>query len=119
MQLEYASNQLKKICSNNRAAQKYFGGDKDLVRHFLARINQFKNAKTIKDIIILHPCRFHKLEGNRSGYFAVDIKSPKTPWRIILQPLKDDKSIYDPCHIDEIANIVTIIKITEVSKHYE
>lgn len=119
MQIEYTSDRIKKICTSPKAAQKYFGGNKDLANHLLSRINLFRNAPTLKDIIMSPQCRFHKLNGNRAGYFAIDVKSPKEPWRIILQPLKEDKNVYKPCHIDEIANIVTIIEVTEVSKHYE
>ena len=53
------------------------------------------------------------------GNFAIDVKSRKEPWRIILQPLDENKDIYDPCNIDEIAGNVRIVEITEVSKHYE
>ena len=53
------------------------------------------------------------------GYFAIDVKSIREPWRIILQPLNMDKQPYIPCNIDEIAVSVKIIEIVEVSKHYE
>ena len=53
------------------------------------------------------------------GYFAIDVKSIREQWRIIIQPLDDDKKAYNPCNIDEIAGIVKIVEITEVSKHYE
>lgn len=53
------------------------------------------------------------------GYFAIDVKSRKDSWRIILRPLNDDKELFDPCNIDEIASVVEIVEIEEVSKHYE
>lgn len=40
-------------------------------------------------------------------------------WRIIVQPLDDEGRTFDPCNIDEIAAIVKIIEISEVSAHYE
>lgn len=40
-------------------------------------------------------------------------------WRIILQPLDEDEKEYDPLNIDEIAGIVKIVEIREVSAHYE
>ena len=51
--------------------------------------------------------------------FSIDVKSIADPWRIILQPLDNDKQPFDPCNIDEIAQTVKIIGIIEVSKHYE
>ncbi|MCR5344614.1 MAG: hypothetical protein K6E46_00980, partial [Lachnospiraceae bacterium] len=66
---------------------------------------------------------FHKLDNksgrNLRGYFAIDVKSRRDAWRIILEPLDDNKQPYDTCNIDEIAQVVRTVKILEVSKHYE
>ena len=82
-----------------------------------------KNAETIKDIIQHKNFCFHKLENkkgrNLDGYFAIDVKTIRDAWRIILQPLDENKNVYSPCNIDEIATCVKIIKIEEVSYHYE
>ena len=94
-----------------------------MVRSLLARINAIENAETIKDIIVQSTFRFHALKNkngnNLKGYFAIDVKSIKDPWRIILQPLNDQKEPFDPCNIDEIADVVRIVEVSEVSKHYE
>ena len=84
----------------------------------LARINAMEQAAVIKDIIVMPAFRFHKLQGNRDGYFAVDVKTRREKWRIILQPLDEDEKEFDPCNIDEIASVVRIIEISEVSAHY-
>jgi plasmid maintenance system killer protein len=100
-----------------------FGGDTVLGRSLLARINALKQAETIKDIIVQPAYHFHKLQNkngrNLDGFFAIDVKSRKEQWRIILQPLDEEKKPYIPCNIDEIAGIVKIVGIEEVSKHYE
>ena len=62
---------------------------------------------------------FHKLNGDHEGYFAIDVKNRKDPWRLILQPLNEDEEPYVPCNIDEIAGVVRIIGVKEVSNHYE
>lgn len=66
---------------------------------------------------------FHKLlnknSRNLEGYFAIDVKSRRDHWRIILQPLDEDGNPYVPCNIDEIAGRVKVVEISEVSKHYE
>lgn len=38
---------------------------------------------------------------------------------IIIQPLNEKKEPYDPCNIDEIAGVVRIVEVKEVSNHYE
>ena len=43
----------------------------------------------------------------------------RAKWRIILQPLDEQENVFDPCNIDEIAAIVKIVEIREVSAHYE
>ena len=85
----------------------------------MARINVIDSAEVIKDIIAMPPFHFHNLHGQMEGYFAIDVKSRRDKWRIILQPLNEDENPYDPCHIDEIAAIVRIVEIREVSPHYE
>ena len=123
MGLEYASEKVKSQCTSVKAANKLFGGDAALTKSLLARINALSSADTIKDIIVQKSFRFHDLENkkgrNLEGFFAIDVKTIKEPWRIVLQPLNEKKMPYDPCNIDEIASYVKIVEIMEVSKHYE
>ena len=37
----------------------------------------------------------------------------------ILAPLDENEEPYDPCNIDEIAGVVRIVEVKEVSNHYE
>lgn len=123
MELEYASDKVELQCTSVKAASKLFGGDKALTKSLLARINALGSADNIKDIIVQPTFRFHSLKNKKGrdleGYFAMDVKSIREPWRIILQPLNRDKQPYNPCNIDEIAERVKIVEIKEVSKHYE
>ena len=123
MVLEYASDKVKSQCTNIKVAKKLFDGNELLARSLLARINALENAENIKDIIVQPTFHFHKLKNKNGrdleGYFAIDVKSRREMWRIILQPLNEEKKTYNPCNIDQIAGIVKIVEITEVSKHYE
>ena len=123
MKLEFSSDKVEEQCTNLKKAKKLFDGNESLAINLLARINAMKNADTIKDIIVQPSFHFHKLKNkygrNLEGYFAIDVKSRKEKWRIILQPLNEEKHPYDPCNIDQIAGIVKIVEITEVSKHYD
>ena len=123
MELIYSSAKLEKQCTNEKDAKKLFGGNEPLALSLLARINALEAAEVIKDIIVQPNFHFHELhdkgKNKYKGYFAIDVKSRKDPWRIILRPLDDNKEPFDLCNIDEIANIVEIVEIKEVSKHYE
>ena len=123
MELEYSTEKVENQCTSVKAANKLFGGDVVLTRSLLSRINALKQAETIKDIVVQPTYHFHKLENkkgkNLEGFFAIDVKSRKEPWRIVLQPLDEGKEPYVPCNIDEIAGHVKVVEVMEVSKHYE
>lgn len=123
MELVFASEKVESQCTSVKAAKKLFGGNVMLTNSLMARINALKQADTIKDIIVQPVFHFHKLENkygrNLEGYFAIDVKSRKDQWRIILEPLDENKEPFNPCNIDKIAETVRIVEITEVSKHYE
>lgn len=123
MEIEYSNRTIEEQCTSVKAAKKLFGGDMVLVRSLMSRMQALRSAETIKDIISQKQFRFHKLykKGSKDleGYFAIDVKSSKESWRIVLQPLDDNGKPFVPCNIDEIAGNVRIVEISEVSKHYE
>jgi proteic killer suppression protein len=119
LQIEYKNEKVKTQCTSVKAAKKLFGGDVALTKSLLSRVNALANAENLRDIIVQPTFRFHDLHGKLEGYFAIDVKTKKEPWRIILQPLDESMRPYNPCNIDEISGFVKIVEIMEVSKHYE
>ncbi len=119
MQVIYNNKKVQKQCTDLKAARKLFGGNNNLAISLFARINAMKQARMIKDIIAMPSFHFHKLKGNLEGYFSIDVKSRTDQWRIILEPLDDNEKPFVPCNIDAISNIVRVVEIKEVSKHYE
>lgn len=123
MKLVYKNSKIEEQCTSIKCAKKVFGGNNILATSILARINALKQADTIKDIIVFPTFHFHKLENKNGrdleGYFAIDVKSRRDKWRIIIQPLDEYQKPYIPCNIDEISYYVKIVEIMEVSKHYE
>ncbi len=123
MELVYTSDKVENQCTGVKAAKKLFGGDTLLATSLLARINALEKAETIRDIIVQPAFHFHNLGNKRGkdlqGFFAIDVKSRREQWRIILRPLDENKKPYEPCYIDQISSYVRIVEIKEVSKHYE
>lgn len=124
MEIKYKNKEVENICTSISAAKKYFGGDEKMAISLFSRINLLRSAEVIKDIIVLPYLNFHKLvnkgkKKNFDGYFAIDVKSRKDKWRVILQPLNQNKEPFDPCNIALIAVEVRIVEIKEVSCHYE
>ena len=119
MRIIYVNTKTEKQCNSLKEATKLFGGDKKLAMSLLARITAIEQADVMKDIIVMPTFRFHKLRGKLDGYFAIDVKTIRDKWRIVLQPLNEEEKPFNPCNIDEIAATVKIVEIKEVSVHYE
>lgn len=123
MKVNYSTEKVKNLCEDIRIAKKFFNGNTLLANSLMARINALKQADTIKDIIVQPAFHFHKLINKNGrdleGYFAIDVKSRREQWRIIIEPLDENEQTYNPCNIDEIAENVRVVEIMEVSKHYE
>ena len=119
MRIIYSNIKTERQSKSFKEATKLFGGDKRLATSLLARITAIEQAEVIKDIIVMPTFRFHKLNGKMEGFFAIDVKTRRDKWRIILQPLNEEENVFDPCNIDEIAAVVKIVEIREVSAHYE
>ena len=123
MEIEYLNDKVKNQCESLKTANKLFGGNKALATSLFSRIAALKAADTIRDIIVQPQFRFHNLHnkgGSRlEGYYAIDVKTAKDGWRIILQPLDENHEVFNPCNIDEISGIVRTVLVKEVSNHYE
>lgn len=119
MKIIYKDKEAEAICTKTNKASSIFGGNKNMVEKLMSRINALQNAETLKDIIVQKQFRFHALKGKREGQFAIDVKTKKERWRIVLIPLNENEQKYNPCKIDEISSVVKTIEITEVSDHYE
>lgn len=124
MRVIYKDAKVEEICNDLKKATKFFGGQKALAISLLSRINALNQAENIKDIIVQKQMRFHKLINkgkgkNFDGFFAIDVKTIREKWRIILEPLDENEQPFVPSNIDEIAMNVRIVEIKEVSEHYE
>ena len=123
MELVYASKKVEEQCTDQRAAKKLFAGNSKLAVSLIARINALEQAVVLKDIIVQPQFHFHKLlnkDGrDLEGLFSIDVKTRRDPWRVILRPLDEDGKQFESCNIDEIAGTVEIVRVEEVSKHYE
>ena len=123
MEVEYASRKLEEQCEKWSAAKKLFGGNETLAKALLARIQQLKAAVTLRDIICLPTLRFHALhnkgKNKLEGYFAIDVKTRKDAWRLIIEPLDENRAPFVPCNVDEISGLVRIVRVERVSKHYD
>ena len=67
MEILYASRQLKKLCTSERAAVKKYG--ERCARTLIFRVGQMKAAENVEDLIGA-PGHFHPLTADRKGQWA-------------------------------------------------
>ena len=123
MKIVYTNEKVEEQCTSMKSAKKLFGGDEALARNLMSRVTALQQAITIKDIIAQPTFHFHNLHNigrkKLEGFYAIDLKSRREKWRIILQLLDENEEPYERCSIDKIAPYVRVVEIVEVSNHYE
>ncbi len=123
MRLVFADSDVEKVCTDRRVAKKLFGGNEPLVRSLFARLSFLESARSIEEVRRYPGMRFHSLRNiggrNLEGFFAVDVKTVREPWRIILRLLDGNGNPFEPCEIDKVAPFIEILSVEEISKHYE
>lgn len=74
------TNKLSKTLSDQRLRVKTYGSKR--AKRIGQRLAEFSHARSLNDISHLPPARLHKLSGDHSNQFVVDIESN---WRIVFE----------------------------------
>ncbi len=107
MVLQFKSNKLKKQCENPEIAQKDYGVG--IGTKLIQRVNELKSATSLIDIKNLPAARLHKLYGDRSNEYAVDLAQP---YRLVFSPVfKNGKDI-------KKLGSITMVRIEEVVDYH-
>lgn len=113
MNVEYSSKKVEKLCTNFKHARKKIGNKEAIDLHKM--INFILNIDSIKDLRNMSRFRLHKLSGEK-GIYSLSPCGAKMSIRVEVL-FKDISSniVYDISNID----IIKIVSIEEVNKHYE
>lgn len=110
MNITYKNQKLKEMCESDghksELVKKY---GKDVAAKLKKRLDQIGAFNSLDDIPVTPPFRRHKLKGNRSDEFAVNIDKE---YRLIFTI---DEIYTKSSNLKEVKSI----EIKEVSKHYE
>lgn len=119
MLIKYKSASVEKLCTTEKAAKKFF----DNMRYYndlRGVINLIEQSPTLSDLIAFPQLHFHPTDFYIENSYALDISGRKSMYRLIVIPLDDtenpvkrDENFYKTC------KQIRILKIEEVSKHYE
>lgn len=81
------------------------------------RIIKFGNADSLMDIANYPPFHFEHLKGDRKDEWS--IRLGKTGYRVTLIPCDNDENEITEGDILAQCKMIKIVKVTEVSNHYE
>ena len=107
MQVEYKTNKIKKQCEDPKVAQKNYG--KDIGNKLTQRVNELIAATRLLDIKYISSARLHRLKGNRSEEYAVDLVHP---FRLIFKPMMIEYEDLNKL------SAITIVRIEEVENYH-
>ena len=99
MIVTFRTKRLEQCYVEHQVAVRDFG--KDVARRYIERINIVKHTASFEELAQLRALRYHPLKGDRAGYHAVKL----TGFMRLIFSLEGDA--------------LTIVRIEEVSKHYD
>ncbi len=111
MRIEYSNRKLEKQCTELKTAKKYFPNKIAIKLHKL--INFIDSAESLKDVISMSSYNFHNLKGSRNGQYALNIDGRRSSYRLIVVFNGNENLVFSK------PQLIKIIRIEEVSKHYE
>ena len=106
MEILYASRQLKKLCTSERAAVKKYG--ERCARTLIFRVGQMKAAENVEDLIGA-PGHFHPLTADRKGQWACRLQGGL---RLVFVPGASGEMVLK----EIIAPALTITEIVDYHK---
>ena len=84
MEIKYKNKKIEKICTNAKAAERFYGNK--MAEKIHMRIDEISAADTVKMMIKFHIGRCHSLSNNRKGQYAVDLIHP---YRLVFEKYGD------------------------------
>ena len=83
MEISYASKKLEKILTNERMIKKHYTA---FHKKIINRMSEIRAANNLEEIPHIPPPRRHKLEGDYSDCWGIDVSKN---FRIVLRPIGD------------------------------
>jgi len=110
MEITYANNRIRKICTDEKAMHKELGpiGAKILTNR-LEQIKRFENLEPLR----FEPGHWHELTGDRWGQLACSLNGPM---RLILEPGHDPRPLKPDDGLDWTC--VTIVEVIEITDYH-
>lgn len=119
MLIKYKNTSVEKLCTTEKAAKKFF----DNMRYFQdlkSVLNLIEQSPALTDIIAFPQLHFHPTDFYIKNSFGLDISGRRSKYRLIIVPLDDfDNVVVKDDRFFSKCKQIRILRIEEVSKHYE
>lgn len=99
MELEYATRDLERACTNERQMQRQYGAQ--IAKALKLRIAELRRARELGDLL-LGTGRWEELSGGRAGQWSARLTAN---WRLIIEP------------VDRTTITVRVVEIVDYHKH--
>lgn len=115
MTILYKNETVKKqFCSEYKKTWRY---PEQVKRKLEAAETYIKSSNSLLDIANYPPFRFEKLKGNRKDEWSIRLGN--TGYRVTMIPCDDNGNEIIGGDIMAQCKVIKIVKVTEVSNHYE
>lgn len=115
MNIIYKNETVKKqFCSEYKKRWKY---PEQVKTKLIAAENFISNANSLIDVASYPPFRFEHLKGNRKDEWSIRLGN--TGYRVTMVPCDDEENEITEGDILAQCKTIKIVKVTEVSNHYE
>lgn len=116
MEILYRTKDLKALCKDIRKATKAFNAN--VAEKLISAINYIESAENLMDIRNYAPFHFHQLKHDKKEYCSIYL-GKKLGYRLLVIPLLNGNPATPEEIFSSTAIEIKIIKIEEVSNHYE
>ena len=116
MEIVYKSKKLQGLCQDMHQATKAFNSK--VAEKLISAINYIESAENLMDVRNYPPFHFHQLKHDKKEYCSIYL-GKKLGYRLLIIPLLNGKPATPEEIFSSSAIEIKIIKIEEVSNHYE
>ena len=103
MEIVFRNTLLSDLFENKKVESKEFKSNPTVVKQYIKTVNKLRSATRIEQLFQMASLNYEKLSGNRKGQSSVRINDQ---YRLIFEEITKD-------------DVVKILALEEISKHYE
>lgn len=106
MNIEFNNQLLIDLYEGNKVTDKQFRSNPALVKQYIKTVNRLKAVQKVEQLFQFAGLNYEKLKGNLKGNSSVRINNQ---YRLIFEEIASENEPFE----------IVLLKLEEISKHYE